>query len=281
MKKTLIALAVAASAVVSGSAMAWTNGNFNGSVDIGGSVTVGDNFAQKWAWQTGTSLGAFDGNAKEMTDAGKKLVITAAQDAAILLGKTNEAFMATDVASSAIPLIAFSDYQKGKVTPVFTDAGNTGTGYLEIPVVDAQSSPIGQAKVNMTVAGVRMVTDAAQQRGVIGSVIADSSDNIFFGGVPTVAEGAMNHGNIATNFIQSMGGLSSADMLGQLAAVDPTIVNTAASTFPQKSSMTGNVTAATYAMGIKSGQTLELTFTNPVTQTTAWKAPLNISVTYQ
>ncbi|HFI4472209.1 TPA: fimbrial protein, partial [Escherichia coli] len=72
MKKTLIALAVAASAVVSGSAMAWTNGNFNGSVDIGGSVTVGDNFAQKWAWQTGTSLGAFDGNAKEMTDAGKK-----------------------------------------------------------------------------------------------------------------------------------------------------------------------------------------------------------------
>ena len=71
MKKTLIALAVAASAVVSGSAMAWTNGNFNGSVDIGGSVTVGDNFAQKWAWQTGTSLGAFDGNAKKMTDAGK------------------------------------------------------------------------------------------------------------------------------------------------------------------------------------------------------------------
>ncbi|HBA7530800.1 TPA: fimbrial protein [Escherichia coli] len=281
MKKTLIALAVAASAVVSGSAMAWTNGNFNGSVDIGGSVTVGDNFAQKWAWQTGTSLGAFDGNSKEMTDSGKKLVITAAQNAAILLGKTNEAFMATDVASSAIPQIAFSDYQKGKVTPVFADAANTGTGYLEIPVVDTQSSPIGQAKVNMTVAGVRMVSDVAQQRGVLGSVYADNSNDIFFGGVPAVADGVMNHGNAAVNFVQSMGGLSSADLLGQLTAVESTIVNTAASTFPQKSSMTENVTAATYAMGIKSGQTLELTFTKPVTQTTAWKAPLNVSVTYQ
>ncbi len=39
MKKTLIALAVAASAAVSGSAMAWSNGDFNGSVDIGGTVT--------------------------------------------------------------------------------------------------------------------------------------------------------------------------------------------------------------------------------------------------
>lgn len=281
MKKTLIALAVAASAVVSGSAMAWTSGEFDNTVNIGGSVTVGDNFSQKWAWQAGTTLSKFNSNTKEMTDDGKKLVITADQDAAILVGKTNEAFMATDVASSAIPQIAFSDYQKGKVTPVFTNAGNTGTGYLEIPVVDDQSSPIGQAKVNMTVAGVRMITDAAQQRGIVGSVIAENSDNIFFGGVPTEGEGIITHGNIATGFIQSMGGLSSAEMLAQLAKVDPTITQIAASTSVQKSSMTGTVTAATYAMGIKSGQALELTFTNPVTQTTEWKAPLNVSVTYQ
>ncbi|ECB6686849.1 hypothetical protein E0V17_24080, partial [Salmonella enterica subsp. enterica serovar Poona] len=39
MKKTLIALAVAASAVVSGSAMAWTVNGGGGSVEIGGSLT--------------------------------------------------------------------------------------------------------------------------------------------------------------------------------------------------------------------------------------------------
>ncbi|WP_089639793.1 hypothetical protein, partial [Escherichia coli] len=279
--KTLIALAVAASAAVSGSAMAWTNGNFNDSVDIGGSVTVGDNFAQKWAWKTGTSLGAFDSNVKEMTDGGKKLVITAAQNAAILLGKTNEAFMATDATSLAIPQIAFSDYQKGKITPVFDNVGNAGTGYLEIPVIDAQSSPIGQAKVNMTAAGARMAADAARQRGVAASIIADTSNDIFHGGVPTIAEGAINHGMNAINFARSMGGLEAVDMLNQLAAFDPTIINIAASTYAQSSDMTGRGASATYAMGIKSGQTLELTFTNPVTQTTVWKAPLNISVTYQ
>lgn len=36
MKKTLIALAVAASAVVSGSAMAWTGGGNGGSLELGG-----------------------------------------------------------------------------------------------------------------------------------------------------------------------------------------------------------------------------------------------------
>lgn len=39
MKKTLIALAVAASAAVSGSAMAWTANGTGGSVDLGGTLT--------------------------------------------------------------------------------------------------------------------------------------------------------------------------------------------------------------------------------------------------
>ncbi|EEU0721020.1 fimbrial protein, partial [Escherichia coli] len=52
MKKTLIALAVAASAV-SGMAHAWTNGDFNGSVDIGGSITADDD-RQKWLWAVGS-----------------------------------------------------------------------------------------------------------------------------------------------------------------------------------------------------------------------------------
>ncbi|HCN8216144.1 TPA: hypothetical protein N6448_004795, partial [Escherichia coli] len=42
MKKTLIALAVAASAVVSGSAMAWTANGDGGSVDLGGTLTPTD-----------------------------------------------------------------------------------------------------------------------------------------------------------------------------------------------------------------------------------------------
>ncbi|MBJ4431454.1 hypothetical protein JGE53_19990 [Salmonella enterica subsp. enterica serovar Give] len=42
MKKTLIALAVAASAVVSGSAMAWTQTGTGGSLELGGTLTPQD-----------------------------------------------------------------------------------------------------------------------------------------------------------------------------------------------------------------------------------------------
>jgi hypothetical protein len=44
--KTLIALAMAASAV-SGVAHAWTSGDFDGTVDIGGNITV-DNYSNMW-----------------------------------------------------------------------------------------------------------------------------------------------------------------------------------------------------------------------------------------
>lgn len=56
MKKTLIALAVAASAVVSGSAMAaWsTGGDFNGNINIGGNITTD---APAWLWKTGADQG--------------------------------------------------------------------------------------------------------------------------------------------------------------------------------------------------------------------------------
>lgn len=50
MKKTLIALAVAASAVVSGSAMAWSNGYFNGSIYFGGGIS--QPVKGGWAWMT-------------------------------------------------------------------------------------------------------------------------------------------------------------------------------------------------------------------------------------
>ncbi|ENW8698171.1 TPA: fimbrial protein [Escherichia coli] len=281
MNKKLVALAISASAVISGSAMAWTNGNFNGSVDIGGNVTFGDNFSQKWMWKTGTGFDALEGKDKELTDGGKKLVITADKDSAILLGKTESAFVSTNLGSSAIPQIEFSDYQRTKVDAVFSNASNNGEGHLELPVVDATSAPIGKVKINMTAAGVRMMADAANTRGVVGSVFSGSSNDVFFGGLPKASDSTMPHGNTATSWVASMGGLSSAELLTQLKDVDATIVTIAANSSPVKTSMTDAVTSASYAMAVKKGQTMDMDFTNPITQTTAWKAPLNISVTYQ
>lgn len=107
MKKTMIALALAASAV-SGMAHAWTNGDFNGSVDIGGSITA-DDYRQKWSWAIGSGLDGFNNALTELTNGGKSLTITVNGDKPILLGKTNVAF-ATPVVGGvgAIPLITLS-----------------------------------------------------------------------------------------------------------------------------------------------------------------------------
>lgn len=59
MKKTLIALAVAASAVVSGSAMAWTANGSGGSVEIGGALNPVDKVTP-WEVATGAAVKNID-----------------------------------------------------------------------------------------------------------------------------------------------------------------------------------------------------------------------------
>lgn len=57
MKRTLVALIVAASTIVSGSTMAWTDGNFSETVDIGGTVKVD---AVTWKWKSSQALTGID-----------------------------------------------------------------------------------------------------------------------------------------------------------------------------------------------------------------------------
>ncbi|MEE7095207.1 hypothetical protein Q0S81_28350 [Escherichia coli O10] len=60
MKKTLIALAVAASAAVSGSAMAWTANGTGGSVDLGGTLTPVEKVTP-WEVKVGDAVTGLDG----------------------------------------------------------------------------------------------------------------------------------------------------------------------------------------------------------------------------
>ncbi|EKQ3378485.1 fimbrial protein [Escherichia coli] len=88
MKKTLIALAVAASAAVSGSAMAWQTGDFDSSVDIGGSITQ---IKPSWKWQIGNaSTNPIDLKVEDATQSGSDNVWSNIGGKAftILLGRT-------------------------------------------------------------------------------------------------------------------------------------------------------------------------------------------------
>lgn len=156
MKKTLIALAMAASAV-SGMAHAWTNGDFKGSVDIGGSITAND-YRQKWSWAVGSDINEFKNDLTDLTNAGTKLTITVNGNKPILLGKTNEAFSTpVEGGVGAIPQIAFTDYEGASVELKNPEgATNKGWAYLVLPMKNAEGTKVGSVKVNASYAGVAL-----------------------------------------------------------------------------------------------------------------------------
>ncbi|HBA7889577.1 TPA: fimbrial protein [Escherichia coli] len=282
MKKTLIALAVAASAV-SGMAHAWTNGDFNGSVDIGGSITA-DDYRQKWSWAVGSDINGFSNALTDLTEGGTKLTITVNGDKPILLGKTNEAF-STPVAGGvgAIPLISLSD-ATGEVRLLkgTVDArSGVGTFDLEIKNRDTDKK-IGTLRATMTGMAVAGIA-GAENTGKLSALYAYGSSRIFSGGLVTENGSEMKDANTAVAFTEKMGSLSSADILSQIQQVKQNVE----SLTPQTSSVSenmkydnGNVVSAAYALGFENGQTLEATFDEAITASTQWTAPLNISIAY-
>ncbi|ATI65971.1 fimbrial protein [Edwardsiella tarda] len=283
MKKTLIALAVVASAV-SGMAHAWTNGDFNGSVNIGGSINA-DDFRQKWSWATGSEIG-FSNLLKDLTEGGTKLTITVNGDKPILLGKTTEAFSApVNGGVGAIPQIAFTDYEGGSVE-LKNPAGETNKGlaYFVLPMKNAEGTKIGSVKVNASYAGAAGVGGTGSPDGILKSLYAGEADRIFNGGLPINVGGAeFQNGSDAASRTGLFGSLSADGMLGQIKNVNANITSLTSrvgSTTEHMSYTDGTVVSAAYSLGIANGQTIEATFDNAVTASTQWSAPLTVAVTY-
>ncbi|RXB78710.1 fimbrial protein [Escherichia coli] len=282
MKKTLIALAVAASAV-SGMAHAWTNGDFKGSVDIGGSINA-DDYRQKWSWAVGSDINGFSNVLTDLTDGGTKLTITVNGDKPILLGKTNEAFSTSAVGGlGAIPLISLSD-ATGKVQVLKgTSNSQNGVGTFDLEIKNRDTDKkIGTLHATMTGMAVEGVA-GAENTGKLSALYAYGKSHIFSGGLAIESGSEMKDANSAAAFTEKMGSLSSADILSQIKLVKQNVE----SLTPQTSSVyenmkhdDGNVVSAAYALGFENGQTLEATFDEAITTSTQWTAPLNVSIAY-
>lgn len=276
MKKTLIALAVAASAV-SGMAHAWTDGDFNGSVDIGGTIFA-DTYNDKWEWMTGNSL-SFQNITKNMSGENKVLTITQETPASILLGRTKEAFAAPIVGVGAIPLISFSDYENEQVP--LQSSGEANKGFFNLPMKDTNGNKLGVVKINVTAAG--LLASGKQKEGHVtyDSLFSQDNTSIYYGGLVSPVEGSSLK---ASELIAKFGNYDYSRLRAQVMKVQPDLSNHTASVYSAKSTnmvnTDGDVMASSYALGIDQGQTIEATFTTPVTTTTQWSAPLNVAVTY-
>ncbi|HBE4204102.1 fimbrial protein [Escherichia coli] len=275
MKKTMIALALAASAV-SGMAHAWTEGEFNGSYDINGTITA-DTYKDKWEWATGDGL-SFENSVQDMTDGNTKLTITQSTPAAILLGHTKEAFSATSVGVGAIPLISFSGYDG---VPVNLQSSEEATkGYFDLPMKDAEGNNLGSVKVNVTAAAILSQSDLNTGKVNIYSVESTGNTNIYYGGL--VSSVAAN-GSTASSLVAKFGNYNHTNLLNQITTVYPDVNKGQVNYWKTTTNMVeknNNVLASSYSLGIDQGQTIEATFTNPVAKTTQWSAPLNVAVTY-
>lgn len=275
MKKTLIALAVAVSAV-SGAAHAWTAGDFNGSFDINGTITA-DQYNEKWEWMTGDGL-SFANTIKDMTGDNKILTITQEKPAPILLGRTKEAFAAPSVGVGAIPLISFSDYENQPVD--LQSSEEASKGFFNLPMKDDSGNKLGAVKVNVTVAGLLSYSEKRTNLVGITSLTSDDNAEIYNGGL---VASVVKHGSEASSIVEKFGNSNHTALLGQLKAVYPDLGRQVSQTSAKSSNMVnteGDVLASSYALGIDQGQTIEATFDAPVVKTTQWTAPLNVAVTY-
>ncbi|EGR8340934.1 hypothetical protein I8B79_004750, partial [Salmonella enterica] len=171
MKKTLIALAVAASAVVSGSAMAssWSPSGAGGSVDMGGMLTPKTK-ETPWEVKVGDAVKGLDAKIEK----GQKVVDIPVKQAIPLLGirtQTKEPFHGQKGIS---PQISYGNAVK-------TDQFDKGHAPLTLEVKDSNGVKIGTAETSVLAAALASFDG---QGGLhASSLYAAKSGNGFFGGV--------------------------------------------------------------------------------------------------
>ncbi|MGC6653033.1 hypothetical protein ACP0G4_25100 [Escherichia coli] len=284
MKKTLIALAVAASAV-SGSAIAALGGwaeDQAGNIEFGGTITrpAGE---VKWLWAIGDGFDSFDNMTSDLIDGGKTLNISVNQDMPLLATKVKNPITEQLSGTGAIPKVTFSSFDSTPVNVNFIDAS---TGEMEIKVKNKDDgSVIGNISIPF-------------EYGAGGSIKELNNNgkvnlySVSTGGTGTLFEGLVKE-NIKTSPTKASkwSGVTVDDVYAAMNSVDGTNYSGPGSVDDgswinmadlSNNNYTGNnrVRYFVYGAGIPSGTNLSVKFDKPVTETTEWQAPITVTVTY-
>lgn len=258
MKKTLVALALAAT-TVSGSAMAWTANGTGGSLELGGTLTPLAN-PVPWEVLTGSAVANLNADIK----AGTAVVDIPVIKPIPVLGirtKLNQPFSGT---TSITPQIDF----KGAIdTSKFSESEVP----LTLNVNDANGAKIGVMTTKMVGQGTvgRIVGDNGSAEQFLS--YATVAGQAFFGGVPTAPGNIVDKNSV----LVTMGAGFDANYYD---------FNNAPWNQPWESSFSvpNAKYSAYYGSGIKVGQNIKLTLDAPAaSDEIVWKASLPIVVSYQ
>ncbi|HAK5293753.1 TPA: hypothetical protein H1V50_003903 [Salmonella enterica] len=172
MKKTLIALVVAASAATSGSAMAWTANGSGGSVEVGGSLTPVEKVTP-WEVATGATVTNADA---QIQKAQSHVQVRVAKSIPVLAirstapdGFTGKAGISPQI---GMPWIAGNNWNNA-------NSGINGT----VNVLNDAGAKIGKAVLFLQAVGVSSSTSGSNANQRL--LFANASGQGYYGGLPT------------------------------------------------------------------------------------------------
>jgi hypothetical protein len=285
MKMNKLYMAVAAVGLgLSSHAMALTfsDGDFSGGVDISGDITV-PVATNQWQWASGDAI-TLDQNVVAMTNSYKTMTISATSNLPLLVGQTKAATVGNAGNAGVNPQIAFTDAAGGAVTPVWDNAGNTGKGTITLPVTAADGmTALGSMSMKVKAGG--MIAGAISTHLYTNSIYTTNAAVELYGhtALPSAGAGVLTNGVVAAAWATSLGAETSENIMAQLNTAN----STGFSTWNNNSRVPSNgfndpsrYYSGTYGLGIAQGDNIVVSFTNPVTVDTIWKAPLKMTVTY-
>lgn len=290
MNKTLLAVALATAGLSANvMALSFSDGNFNGSVDIGGTITV-SLATNQWQWAAGEGLDAHKHAVTVMTNNHQTLTIPMAADTPLLVGQTKAATVGAVGGVGLTPQISFM--QADGITPAAITWGGTadGKGVMELQVVDgaAPTTALGTADVHVKAGGAKLYSLATGVDPLNDYYLAMAST---YGGaglfgasaIPPAYADAIPSSD-AYPWIEALGAtrtqLAQAQDVIALSGY-PTTTPSLYPTFPSTSfDMPSAIYTGAYGLGIAAGDEIVVNFDAPVATETQWKAPLNIAVTY-
>ncbi|EOS2596539.1 hypothetical protein H8U88_RS19990 [Escherichia coli] len=262
MKKTLIALVVAASAAVSGSAMAWTAHGMGGSVNLGGTLTPVEK-STPWEVKVGDSIANLD----QQIQKGQRQASISVDKPILILGirtLSHNAFRGQDGIS---PQIDF--HENAQVEDVID-----GCGMIRVNVHDkVKHEKIGEMLVPMLVGGEFSAVGGGTHEGR-AQLIAPQPGSAFYGGLPAAAASLMDPATVMTR-ISSLDNdiVANFDTQGQS--------NSTGRAEGLDFKGEGVRYSAYYGAGIEKGQRIQLSLEQPVeSEDLTWEATLPITVSY-
>ncbi|EPD0988450.1 hypothetical protein ACR57A_001868 [Escherichia coli] len=258
MKKTLIALAVAASAAVSGSAMAWVSNGTGGNVDLGGTLTPIEKMTP-WEVKTGAAVTGLDAQVTQ----GQTLVNITVKNAIPVLGirtqKVGESFQAQAGINPKI------NYQNA----VDFDGASGGTAKLKLDVQNTAGAKIGKLEADIfTGAGIARSDSAGGD-----AYSAYDNGNSFEGGIGNADQVVKS----LSSLISKLNNIDS-EIAANFTWMDkPDVGNWNAPDFSAKGHY-----SAFYGSGIEVNKTITITLDQAVAGDAQiqWKASLPVVVSY-